>query len=408
MTDHDHAAHAHTAGHCDHLGLPTIADETTSLLSDDASAPARPTKVSTEMRTLAVACVLTTIFFFIELIGGYYAGSLAIMSDAAHLLSDLAGLLISLLAVSVARIPASEVMSFGFARAEVLGAFVSLIFIWCLTAVLVVSAIDRLFSPQPVHGPLMLLLGGIGLLVNIALGLVLGHSHHGHSHGDSHEHSHEHSDGHSHEHSHDHLHEHSGDHDHDVEGQDGGSTAPSFWDWWRWMGNDIESINIRAAYLHVLGDLLQSVGVLVAALLITLLPSMTVLDPLCTLLFAAIVLFTTKDLAVQTIGVLMEGTPPGTSLRAVNERLLAVPGVQRVGDFHVWSITVRRPALSVHLIKDCSVSDHKVLKDAQKVLRDEFAINHSTIQINCKEKGCCADDTGSPATESCLSLSLPV
>lgn len=167
-------------------------------------------------------------------------------------------------------------------------------------------------------------------------------------------------------------------------------------------GDDIESINVRAAFLHVLGDALQSVGVMLAGTLIMYRPHWTILDPLCTIFFAGIVLFTTKNLAVQTLSVLMEGTPLGISLRAINERLCSIKGVTKVGDLHAWSITLKRPALSVHLHKLSCVSDHEVLKQAQHVLNHEFGIDHSTVQINCEEKECC-DVLDLNANKDCLS-----
>lgn len=273
------------------------------------------------------------------------------MSDAAHLLSDLAGLLISLLAIIVARMPAVETMSFGFGRAKVLGAFLSLVLIWGLTIVLVVSAAVRLLNPTLVSGPLMFLLGSIGLIVNAILSFVLGHSHqclglahqhghghghaheHGHAHGHAHELAHGHAQGHAHEHTHDHCHEH--DHKHEHMHETVHEQGTYFWDWRRWIGNNIESLNVRAAYLHVLGDKLQSVAVMIAALVLTFYPGLSFVDPLCTLVFAGIILFTTKDLAVETIGVLMEGAPQDISVPAVVERLLAIPGVKSVGDFHL-------------------------------------------------------------------------
>ena len=344
-----------------------------------------------EKRTLLIACCLTTFFFFVELIGGYLAGSLAIMSDAAHLLSDLAGLCISLVAVSVSRLPANTVMSFGFARAEVLGAFVSLIFIWALTIVLVLFAINRLLHPSPVNGPLMLLLGAVGLAVNIALGLVLGHGH-AHSHG-NHSHGEDAHGGHGYgAHEQHEQGEEAATDDADSIGERMFNKLVAFGQKCRNMllGGDIASVNVRAAYLHVLGDALQSVGVLIAAGVITLFPHWSVVDPLCTLLFAVIVVMTTKDLARETLRVLMEGAPPQIALRPVYSSLSAIPGVEYVADLHVWSITPRQHALSVHLFTKTEVVSHGILKVARETLGNEFGISHATIQINCIEPLCCS------------------
>lgn len=399
--------------------------ETQALLSSRASSQSfsQTTQASSksETRTLVYACLLTTLFFFVELVGGYIAGSLAIMSDAAHLLSDLAGFLISLIAVSVAHLPANAQMSFGFARAEVLGAFVSILFIWALTAVLVYIAIVRLFNPRPINGPIMLVLGVIGLFVNIILGCVLGHGHHGHSHGHSHSHSHNHNHNHVHDrsHVHDDSHVHSHSHanahqsaDHSASHACDSISIPddvatyqsqephlsshesqSKFDFLSVLfRNDIKSVNLRAAYLHVLGDTLQSVGVIVAAVTVTLYPTWTFVDPLCTVLFAIIVIMTTKELAAETMTVLMEGTPASLRLEDIHSCLMRIKGVSRVCDLHVWSITPRRPALSVHLKRKDGFTAHEVLKETKMVLANQFGIFHATIQVNCETSECCDDN----------------
>lgn len=386
---------------------PPVTHESAPLLSKpaalpthDAAAPTAADAGNSESRTLIYACVLTTIFFLVELFGGWLAGSLAIMSDAAHLLSDLAGFAISLVAVSVSRLPANEYLSFGFARAEVLGAFVSVLFIWALTVVLVLFAIERLFNPQPVHGPLMLLLGVIGLAVNLGLGLVLGHGGHGHSHG-----AHDHGPAHEHvnhgAHAHDvesQAHKDGHDHDHDDEHDHGHNASESnIAKWWSNLkaaltGDDSRSVNLRAAYLHVLGDTLQNVGVVIAAIAITIRPDWSFIDPFCTLLFAVIVIMTTAGLAKETLYVLMEGTPPELQLSDIYDSLRNIAGVSRVGDLHVWSISPRNPALSVHLYKTAEAAGHEILKAAQGMLDLRFNISHATVQINCETTECCDEE----------------
>lgn len=478
--------------------------ETTSLMSEGSPLIHQVLKPShdqtphrnhqKETRTLIYACILTTLFFLVELAGGYLARSLAIMSDAAHLLSDLAGFVISLIAVSVSRLPANPSLSFGFSRAEVLGAFVSIFFIWALTAVLCVFAIIRLFNPTPVNGPLMVGLGIIGLLVNVILTMVLGH---GHSHGHDHDHDHDHSHSHSHSHSnhdfshshtvpdsnhcgdeenpslrattitttdknteelhspnphddehsnhssHQHPHRHNGtessesipvsatdgispqlneenSHDnsnsnsnshvhihpssHEHTAQDPAKKKKSSF-MGALFGSDIQSLNLRAAYLHAVGDMLQSIGVIVAAIVICIDPSLSFVDPLCTLLFAVLVILTTTGLARDTLRVLMEGTPESINLDDLYSKLLQIDGVGRVGDLHVWSISPKRPALSVHVYQSVDGPSHKLLKDIQKMLASQFNIVHATVQINCEAGECCDEKIymGTPSQrKNCL------
>lgn len=342
------------------------------------------------------------------------------MSDAAHLLSDLAGFAISLLAVSLSRLPANKHLSFGFARAEVLGAFVSILFIWSLTVVLVIVAVQRLFNPKPVNGPAMLLLGVMGLAVNLSLGLALGHGH-------THDHSHDHAHGHFHHGAHDDLHhdvENTPPHAHDHSHRPKFLPAAIASDWiakFKYLifeiksvllNQDGRSVPVRAAYLHVLGDAVQNIGVVLAAGLLTIRPAWSFLDPICTLIFAVVVFLTTVGLAKETLGVLMEGTPQDVKLAEVYDSLRTIQGVCRVGDLHVWSISPRNPALSVHLYKANDVVSHQILKTAQQILHERFAISHATIQVNCDTVDCCDENStlSRGATTNCFttdSLEVP-
>lgn len=466
---------------------PSPGERTPLLPPASAAASAATTRATAtrerrhEIRVLATASLLTTFFFFVELFGGYIAGSLAVMSDAAHLLSDLAGFVISLLALKIASLPANAFLSFGFARAEVLGAFVSILCIWILTAALVVCACYRLVKPEIVNGPLMLVLGVIGLGVNFLLGFVLSSSQsthtHLHDHGDggcpghevgagtehdhgSHTDKHDHGaegtghdshSGHSHDgekdflraisangHAHEHNHaegacgelgsiEGSGNDDggglsHDVEAAMLSSLPASIvvpveysWRWVRakiagvFTGEGIRSINVRAAYLHALGDALQSIGVIFAAVILTLKPAWSWVDPLCTLFFAGLVLLTTKGIATDTFAVLMEGTPPKLSLNEVYTALMSIKDVKSIGDLHVWSITADRPALSAHIFAakndGTGKLSHEIMKTAEALLHDRFGIDHATIQVNCDEADCCDDTTNNVNINQCVSTS---
>mmetsp|Transcript_11640 Transcript_11640/g.21069 ORF Transcript_11640/g.21069 Transcript_11640/m.21069 type:complete len:367 (+) Transcript_11640:124-1224(+) len=339
---------------------------------------------------LIVASFLCLAFMIIEMIGGYYAGSLAIMTDAAHLMSDLGGFVLSLVAISVGELPGDHSMSYGYARAEVIGALVSVMFIWALTGVLLFFALIRLFHPQPVDGLLMLVLGIIGLSINIVLGFVLGHNHHhAHSH-DDHSHSHHHHDDHDEENGERTELLHNGDHHHSH-------SHPSH------NHRHGSSVNMQAAYLHVLGDILQNVGVILAALVIWWKPSWTLADPLCTLLFTIIVMITTWPLVKDTVNVLMEGIPKGVHLQDIINSLGKVQGVLDVQDLHVWSLTLGgAPALSVH-VNTRESEQHYVLKRVQKLLKNRFGVLHATIQVNCVQEDCCDDANNESEMIRCVS-----
>ncbi len=407
-------------------------------------------KANNARRTLLLVSIFCFVFMCVELVGGYLANSLAIMTDAAHLLSDLASFLVSIVALIVARKAPTSALSFGFHRAEILGAMISVLLIWLLTGVLLYEAVERIRNPEPIDGKLMFGVASLGLLVNIAMAVILyksghGHSHggigggdHGHSHGEGEEdhhhddddddedesvdeeHGHSHSHGHGRSHTastsssssstygsmdklssssssstkysaihneedvdsdHDHGHSHGhGGHDHGHAHRDKKvKKAKAKKSWFeRIFYNARHNINIRAALIHTLGDAVQSIGVMVAAALIWWKPSLHIADPICTILFSFIVLTTTIRILREAVLVLMEATPEGLPVDKVAETLRSIPGVLKVHDLHIWSLSVGKPALSVHLLTDGS-SD--VLTLAHARLAKVYKITHTTIQV---------------------------
>ncbi|KAJ3134265.1 hypothetical protein HDU90_005131 [Geranomyces variabilis] len=342
-------------------------------------------------RKLLIATALCFLFFAVELFAGLWAGSLAILSDSFHLLSDIAGFAISLTAIYLSERPATRRHSFGFHRTEILGAILSTFLIWILTAFLLWAAVDRLRNPVPIDGPVMFGTAAVGVVVNIILGLTLhgfhNHSHGGHSHGG---HSH---GGHAHDHSHAHSEDdhaaHAHDHKHDLS-HVGGITV--------YGTAHVEkktrkvNINIESATIHVLGDLLSSLGVLIAATVIWIKPEYTIVDPICTCFFSCIVLATTMRLMYNSIAVLMEGTPDDIDANEVQRALAELPGVHSVHELHIWNLTVGKPSLTVHLSLSAnhpqtpndpmSTSDtNAILLAAQTLLCVRFDVHHATIQL---------------------------
>ncbi|XP_046864956.1 zinc transporter 2-like isoform X2 [Xenia sp. Carnegie-2017] len=282
-------------------------------LSESASLKTKRAK-----QKLVIASTLCLFFLVAECVGGVMANSLAIITDAAHLLSDFASFLISLLAIWFATRPSTSKLSYGWHR-EVMGALLSVLIIWVLTGVLVYEAIKRVINGNhKVNANIMLIIAGVGVGVNILMGLVLGHNHsHGASSTGSHGHSH---------------------------GKRKLSSTPSV----KKHAED-ENVNVQAAFVHVIGDLLQSLGVLVAAIIIKFKPNWSIADPICTFVFSVIVLFTTITILRDALLVLMEGTPKGIDLDEIKERMRKINGVTAIHDLHVWSLTVGTLALSAHL-----------------------------------------------------------
>lgn len=398
---------------------------------------------------LYAAGLLCFLFMIAEVFGGIYANSLAVLTDAAHLLSDLFGFCISIFALHMASRSSTHDRSFGYHRAEIIGAFCSVLLIWVLTVMLLIEAIERIQDPQPIDGKIMFIIASAGLGVNIAMGFILHQAGHGHSHGElvgahggscGHGHAHhtdsqqQHQHGHSHadqdsKHSHNHGHH---DDDDNQEGTysrqlmgsprltprisrlsgltrlSGLSDDEAADDRYRTIPNDMHTLNINssehddhvssapaaytninvsAAFVHVLGDAIQSVGVMIAAALIWYFDGnkhYLIADPICTFVFSLLVVLTTYKLSRQALAILMEGTPTDIDLGEVEDSLCKLRGVVSIHDLHVWSLTVGKYNLTAHVVcKDNETAG--ILKMAQDILHRKYNIVHSTLQMELKD-----------------------
>ena len=300
-------------------------------------------------------CIFCATFMTIEFVGGYIAGSLAIMTDAAHLLSDLAGFLISMFSLFIAMRPANSSLTFGYHRAEVIGALSSILIIWVLTIWLITEAIDRIFHPREIIGLIMMGIATCGLIFNIIMSRVLAYNSVPNA----------------------------------MDGKvisqmnqeiDEGLESPL-------LCEDIENNNtddnpvIRAAYIHIIGDMIQSLGVLFAAIVIYLFqdnhPGIRIFDPICTFVFAIIVLCTTIPVSKDCINVLMEAAPNDINAQKLYFELQKVIGVVNIHDIHLWCISIGRPSISLHILSD---SPQKTLEQATLVCQ-KYGIHHCTIQV---------------------------
>lgn len=291
-------------------------------------------------KKLYVASVVCLLFMIGEVIGGYIAHSLAIMTDAAHLLTDFASMMISLFALWMSSRPPTKTLNFGWHRAEILGALLSVLSIWVVTGVLVYLAVERIISGNyEIEGEAMLITSGCAVAVNIIMGITLHQTGHGHSHGAGNTHSHSHSNG------------------------------------------ELHNPSVRAAFIHVVGDLLQSIGVLVAAYVIYFKPEYKIIDPICTFLFSVLVLGTTLTILRDVLLVLMEGTPKGVDFNMVKDTLLSINGVKALHSLHIWALTVSQPVLSVHIAINEGAESQMVLKEASSQLQSKFHFHTTTIQI---------------------------
>eukprot|EP01013_Petalomonas_cantuscygni_P006422 TRINITY_DN1745_c0_g1_i1.p1 TRINITY_DN1745_c0_g1~~TRINITY_DN1745_c0_g1_i1.p1 ORF type:complete len:455 (+),score=100.81 TRINITY_DN1745_c0_g1_i1:160-1524(+) len=374
-------------------------------------------------RKLMVSTIFCFLFMCCEVVGGVMANSLAIMTDAAHLLSDLSAFSVSIWSMHLARRAKSKRMSFGTGRSEVLGMIVSILIIWVLTAWLLVEATDRVIivvtgGKLIVNGRLMTIVASIGIVVNVCMFFILGHSHgdgggdddggHAHSHsepsgGHSHSHDEKPGGGHSHAaspsggHSHSHGGGSSGGHGGHGGGDKGGHahshdekiplcTPEWFLSKVGGHSHGGEEGNVRAAIIHVIGDFIQSLGVLIAAIFVWIFPKMVILDPVCTFMFSILVLFTTTSTFKEGLYILLEAVPPRITEPEILAVIKKVKGVVDVTDMHCWYIAKDVPMFVAHVkpMRSITTADqcYQMVDSIRTALFEKYRFVHVTIEID--------------------------
>mmetsp|Transcript_17349 Transcript_17349/g.25717 ORF Transcript_17349/g.25717 Transcript_17349/m.25717 type:complete len:407 (+) Transcript_17349:25-1245(+) len=359
-------------------------------------------------RKLKRATFFVLIFFVVEVVGGMLAGSLAILTDAAHLLTDVSSFILAIVANEIASRPACEKLTYGPVRAEVLSALASTVLILILSVGLVYEAIVRIIlivddKGTEIDGKLMSIIATIGLIVNIGLFIILGdhaeiggiggHDHgHGHTHEEEHSHKGEYNtlshveEGHDHDHEHEHDHDHSdhssssSEHEHDKVKHKNHSK--------------VRNINLDAAVLHALTDMCQSIGVLIAGLLIWWKPNWKIADPIVTLIFVVLVLNYTRTLLGRALNVLLEGVPEAFSYTGLKSDLLSIEGVSDVHCLHIWSLTLGRTVVTAHLKAE---NPTYALEKSHELL-ENLGVVHSTIQI--QQDTCSTEDCSHPCVST--------
>ncbi len=269
---------------------------------------------------MAVALALTTTYTVAEVVGGLLTGSLALLADAGHMLSDDLSLGLALGAMWLADRPATPERSFGLRRAEILAALVNGVTLIAIAIWIFVEAAQRFRDPPEVLGGWMLGVAAIGLAVNIAAAWVLS----------------------------------------------------------RAQG---ESLNTRAAFRHVLADLLGSVGVIVAAVVI-LVTGWLYADPLISVLIALLVLASSWSVLRDSVQILLEATPRGLDAEEIGRRMAGWPGVVEVHDLHIWTITSGFPALSAHILVQPGDDCHARRRELEQMLEREYRLDHTTLQVD--------------------------
>lgn len=288
----------------------------------------RPHLEASLHRRLIFSLVLTTFIFLAELAGGIWTGSLALISDAAHVFLDVFALGISYIAIRISSRPADLHHTYGFHRFEILAALVNGITLVIIAVWIFYEAIIRIFQPEVVKSTPMLIIATIGLVANLVVAFVL------------------------------------------RKNQDNGKDHHQV------------DLNLHSAYLHVLGDAISSIGVIIAAILISL-TGLFWLDPAMSILIGIIILSGAYRVTRNSIHILLEGTPKHLDLTAIQTSILSIANITEIHDLHIWNICSGHVALSVHLITqvDTVAERENVLYQVSQLMLENYAIEHTTIQL---------------------------
>ncbi|KFQ58703.1 Zinc transporter 4, partial [Pelecanus crispus] len=280
--------------------------------------------------------------------GGYVANSLAIMTDALHMLTDLSGIILTLLALWLSAKSPTKRFTFGFHRLEVLSAIISVLLVYILMAFLLYEAVQRtIHMDYEINGDIMLITAAVGVAVNLIMGFLLNQSGHLHSHSHSR-----------------------------VPQSNSPSTAHS-------SSHGHSSLAVRAAFVHALGDLVQSIGVLVAAYIIRFKPEYKIADPICTYVFSILVVLTTVRILCDTGVIILEGVPRHLNVDRIKEDLMKIEDVYSIEDLNVWSLTAGKTTAIVHLqlVPGSSSKWEEVQSKAQQLLLNTFGMYKCSVQL---------------------------
>ncbi len=284
-----------------------------------------------DTKALRIVLFITATFLAVEVAGGLISGSLALLADAGHMLTDVASLALSLIAFRLSARPRSPDKTFGWRRAEIFAALLNGLALWGIAGVIIYEAVLRIRTPREIDDTLMTAVAAAGLVANLAGGFVL----------------------------------------------------------FRARGRNL---NMRGAFLHVLADALGSLGVLAAALLIAVTGNF-VWDPIVSLAISALIILSSVRLVRESFNIFMEGVPAHIDASAIEKALAAVPGVISVHDLHIWTITSGFVSLSAHLTVGKGADPQPILRQANEALASGFGIRHSTLQIEETDESACPTGT---------------
>jgi len=280
---------------------------------------------ATGNRPLQIALAIVLVVMVAEVIGGILSGSLALLGDAGHMLVDALALGLALFAITIARRPATPTKTYGYHRVEIMAALANGVILVLLAIYIFYEAYQRAQDPPPVQTPLMLLVAGIGLLANLAGMLLLRKASH-------------------------------------------------------------RSLNVRAAFWHIIGDTISSVGVIIGGVIIAV-TDWYIADPIIAIFIGGIILWGAVRLVRESVDILLEAVPGHIQIARVAEMIKSVPGVAEAHDIHIWTITSGIYALSAHLLIDDQMVSQSVdiMMTVNENLAREYSITHTTLQLECEK-----------------------
>jgi cobalt-zinc-cadmium efflux system protein len=310
-----------------------------------------------KIRKLKIVLALLASYVIVEILAGFYTGSLALIADAGHMLTDTFGVCIALIAAIYSRKEATPVHTFGFFRTEILASFINSIILSLLSIIIIYEAYRRIFEPVEIQSFPMILVAVIGLIVNIVGMYVLrGEYFHAHNENKTTPQDKKHKK---------------------VDNIDSSKILPSSN---KKRVTEDEDLNIQGAKLELLSDTIGSAGVILGGILIAL-TNIVMIDPILSIGLSLFIVPRIFNLLKKSVHILMEGVPLNVSYELIQQELLQIKGVTGVFDLHIWSITSGLHALSAHIVIMDTSNSYRILDDINSLLEKKFKIHHSTIQI---------------------------
>ena len=270
-----------------------------------------------ERKALIIAFAINTSFIIVELVGAWYSGSLTLLSDAIHMITDSSSILLAIIASYIAMIGADSKRTFGYHRIEVISGLTNGVFLLVTVVYILFSSYQRYIEPTEVDGALVIIIGFVGLMVNLSAAYFL--------HGEN------------------------------------------------------ESVNIQGAYLHLISDALGSIAAILSGI-VMILTGYYIVDILFAIIISALIAYSVKGMITKSINILLQGVPGDKNVNELKKILLRIDGVIDVHHIHIWSLNSKKDAMTAHVVVDENVKNSEVLKESLKSVED-YGIEHPTIQI---------------------------